>query len=250
MNKLLMITAIHKEYWLPDDKMYLPVQVGNGESLGIIRDNAGDNIAEKNANYCELTAMYWAYKNLKMYDYIGFDHYRRHFANGYIGTKKSRVAGFKDIEKYLREDVVLLPKARNYRIETNYSQYSHAHNEVDLIKTREVIGDLYPEYVKAFDSYMTQTIGHRFNMMIMSKAIFLDYSKWLFDILFEIEKRLDISTYSDYDKRVFGFISERLLDVYLSQNKISYIELPYVYMDMENWVMKIYKFMQRKLRNV
>ena len=250
MNKLLMITAIHKKYWLPDDEMYLPVQVGNGENLGIIRDNAGDNIAEKNINYCELTAMYWAYKNLKMYDYIGFDHYRRHFANGYIGSKKYLVAGYKDIQKYLREDTIILPKPRNYRIETNYSQYAHAHNEIDLIKTREVIKDLYSEYINSFDAYMKQTVGHRFNMMIMPKRIFLEYSKWLFDILFELEKRLDISNYSDYDKRVFGFLAERLLDIYIYHNQIRYIELPYVYMDRENWIRKIYKFVKRKFRNV
>ena len=246
MSKVLIITAIHKEYWVPKDKMYLPIQVGDGDSLGFIRDNSGDNISNKNKNYCELTAMYWVYKNLHNYDYIGLDHYRRHFSKNILGNKKYRVITERQINKYLNEDVVILPKPRNYYIETNYSQYIHAHNEEDLVITRQIINEKYPEYIITFDKYMKLTKGHRFNMMVMPKGIFINYCEWLFDILFELENRLNINDYSKYDQRVFGFVSERLLDVYIYHNNIKFTELPYVYMERINWIKKGIKFLGRK----
>ena len=78
--KILVVT--HKKYWMPKIEMYLPIQVGliNKNDLGYLKDNTGDNISYKNPNYCELTAMYWAWKNIDV-DYIGICHYRRYFTN-------------------------------------------------------------------------------------------------------------------------------------------------------------------------
>lgn len=78
--KILVVT--HKSYWMPDENIYLPIFVGTNKSdRNFLRDNEGDNISYKNKNYCELTAIYWAWKNLKLdkYDYIGLCHYRRYF---------------------------------------------------------------------------------------------------------------------------------------------------------------------------
>ena len=142
---------------------------------------------------------------------------------------------------------VLLPIPRNYYIETNYSQYVHAHNKEDLDTTREIISEMYPEYLAAYDSSMKKTIGHRFNMFIMKKDKFDAYCKWLFDILFELENRLDISDYSDNDARVFGFVSERLLDVWIETNNIPYKNLPYIFMENQNWFSKGFNFLKRKI---
>lgn len=61
-----IIVAAHKPYRMPDDPMYLPLHVGHvGKSdLGWQGDDSGDNISHKNTNYCELTGLYWAWKNL------------------------------------------------------------------------------------------------------------------------------------------------------------------------------------------
>ena len=93
---------------------------------------------------------------------------------------------------------------------------------------------------------MNRTKAHRFNMMIMKREIFDDYCTWLFDILSELENRLDISAYSDYNKRIYGFISERLLDVFLEANRISYKELPVMFMEQEHWIKKGTAFLKRK----
>ena len=87
--KCVIMSVTHKKYWMPEDELYMPVQVGFNEPLGFARDNTGENISEKNKNYCELTALYWGWKNLKA-DYIGLDHYRRHFSIKRFGNKKER----------------------------------------------------------------------------------------------------------------------------------------------------------------
>ena len=83
-----IIVATHKKYQMPKDDMYLPLHVGaegkkdaNGNELdlGYAKDNSGDNISNLNSSFCELTGLYWAWKNIDT-DYIGLAHYRRHFS--------------------------------------------------------------------------------------------------------------------------------------------------------------------------
>lgn len=95
---------------------------------------------------------------------------------------------------------------------------------------------------------MKRTSGHKFNMLIMKRELLDDYCTWLFDLLFELEKRLDISAYSANDKRVFGFVSERLLDVWIGTNQIEYQEMPVLFMEKQNWLVKGKNFLKRKLR--
>lgn len=243
-----IIVATHKKYWMPQDAIYIPIHVGREgkKSIGYTGDNTGDNISEKNANYCELTGLYWAWKNLK-YDYLGLAHYRRHFTiKDARGNKKERVLSKKQLEQLVKDNDILLPKRRNYVIETNYSQYVHAHHKEDLDITREIIQEKYPDYIPAFDSTMKKTTGHRFNMFIMKKEYADEYCEWMFDILFELEKRLDITNYSAYDARVFGFVSERLLDIWLETKGYKYKELPYIFMESQNWWKKGTQFLRRK----
>ena len=244
--KILVVT--HKPYWMPEDTIYLPIQVGFGEKLGFQRDNTGDNIAEKNKNYCELTALYWAWKNLDA-DYIGLVHYRRHFSVNKKHDKHLAPVTEKDIAPLLTNCDVLLPKKRHYYIETTYSQYIHAHHKEDLDTAEEILKEKYPDYLDAFKEVMGKTSGHRFNMFIMKKDVFDEYCKWLFSILFELESRLDISDYSSNDARVFGFVGERLLDVWMLKNGIVYKDIPYVFMEKQNWFIKGSAFLKRKMKH-
>lgn len=248
--KTVIAVATHKQYWMPEDELYLPVFAGtdlrNPEQRRYIpdnfaKDNQGDNISIKNKNYCELTVLYWAWKNIDA-DYIGLAHYRRHFR---CVKKKEPITGA-DIEKLLDSTDVILPRKRTYFIETNYTQYAHAHFVGDLEITKDIIREKHPEYLQSFNYVMKKTGGHRFNMFIMKKDLLCRYCEWLFSILFELENRLDITGYSDYDARVYGFIGERLLDVWLDANKIKYMELPYLFTEKENWPLKIYRFLKRK----
>ena len=260
-----VIVATHKPYWMPSDPLYIPMQVGayrdtetkrrisyhDGNeaeigSLGFVTDDTGDNISERNPYYCELTGLYWAWKNLEA-EYLGLAHYRRHFTI-FRGTGDRRdVLTLDQARNLLASTDVLLPEKRNYWIETNYDQYVHAHHAEDLDFTRKIIEEQYPEYVSSFDKVMKKTTGHRFNMFIMKRELADSYCGWLFSVLFELENRLDISTYSVNDKRVYGFVAERLLDVWLTQNMVVYKEIPYIFLEKQNWITKGAAFIKRKL---
>lgn len=247
MDGIKLIVATHKKYKMPKDDIYLPIHVGayGKDSIGYIRDDSGDNISKKNLNYCELTGLYWAWKNLDS-QYLGLVHYRRHYTVKRIGNKWNRILTRCQLEKLLENNSIILPPKRNYFIETTYSQYAHAHHAIDLDVTRKIIKEKYPEYIVAFDNCMKSTKGHKFNMFIMKKEYINSYCEWLFDILFELENRLDISDYSQNDLRVFGFVSERLLDVWLITNKLKYKEISVMFMEKQNWFIKISKFLKRK----
>ena len=154
---------------MPNDMMYLPVQVGaeKKESLGYARDNEGENISKKNPNYCELTGLYWAWKNLDA-EYLGLAHYRRHYTVKKHGNKWNRILTQTQLESMLETKDIILPPKRNYFIETTYTQYVHAHHAADLDLTREILVEKYPMYVKYFDNCMKSTKGHKFNMFIIA----------------------------------------------------------------------------------
>ena len=253
-----IIVAAHKEYWMPEDEIYLPLHVGaalgsaeDGGPLdmGFARDDTGDNISSKNREYCELTGLYWAWKNLDA-DYVGLVHYRRHFTRRrttFFRDKRTMPVTYDDVWPILEKHDVIVPEKRRYVIETNKSHYAHAHYEGDLMLAREVICDICPEYADSFDKVMRRTGGHRFNMLIMSRDVLNAYCSWLFAILSELENRIDLTGYSMYDRRVFGFIGERLLDVWLEERKQDYAELPHVFMEKQNWIIKGLGFMKRKI---
>lgn len=250
MSKIVIIVATHKRYQMPDSPMYLPVHVGaEGKAdLGYVKDNTGDNISAKNPNYCELTGLYWMWKNVQA-DYVGLAHYRRHFAGKRNKDKWKRIANEADVKSILASTDVILPHKRNYYIETTYNQYAHAHHAIDLDTTRTILEEKYPDYTQTFDKCMQRTDGHKFNMFIMKKEIADAYCTWLFGVLFELEKRLDITEYSTNDARVFGFVAERLMDVWIETNHIAYKEMPVVFMEEQNWLVKGGNFLKRKFAN-
>lgn len=242
--------AAHKPYRFPDDPLYAPIQAGAALSdpLGLLRDDAGENISAKNRTFCELTVLYWLRHNSDE-DVIGLAHYRRHFAaRRGPGDPWARILTGAQLEAQLARADILLPKKRHYVVETNASQYAHAHHASDLAAAREAILRLCPAYAPAFDAVMRRRSGHRFNMLIMKRAYFDAYCDWLFPLLFDLEARLDLSGYDAYNLRVFGFIGERLLDVWLEHNGYAYAELPVMDMEPVNWPRKALRFLARKLR--
>lgn len=242
-----IIVAAHKPYTMPEDDIYFPLRVGRAgkADIGFTGDDTGDNISEKNPYYCELTGLYWAWKNLDA-DYLGLVHYRRHFSVRKKNGRQQSILTGKELEKLLEDSDVIVPKKRRYYIETIYSHYDHTFDGSHLDKTREIISEKYPEYLSAFDKVMKSRSGHAFNMFIMKRELADGYCKWLFDILAELEKRIDISEMSPFEARLFGRVSEWLLDVWLTANNISYREIYYIYMEKINWGKKISGFLKAK----
>lgn len=248
MKDIKVIVATHKKYDMPRDEMYLPVHVGaeGKELIGYQPDNIGDNISSKNPSFCELTGLYWAWKNLDN-EYLGLAHYRRHFK----GKNKSKdpfkkVLTQKEADQLLEDTDILVTKKRQYYIENIYDHYAHTLYIETLDMAREVIEKEYPEYIKSFDNCMKHTHMHAFNMFIMKKDKFDEYCSWLFDILFKVEEELKDKEYSPFHARYPGRISELLLDVWLEKNGYNYKEVPFIYMEKINMFKKITGFLKAK----
>lgn len=250
-----IIVATHKKVEIPETNYHKLIQVGSEgkEDLGYIKDNSGDHISNKNPNYCELTALYWAWKNFEECDYLGLTHYRRFFISPKIkynlkflfkiflnnlrfsihkkpysthsavafnkeAFSKELLKTEKQIEKDIKKYDVILPRRAHFSINIK-SQYCYNHVKEDINILEEVVTELYPEYKKSFRDVMRSNNVCLYNMFIANKEFYENYCKWLFDILFEVEKRVKVSQYP-YQQRVFGFMSERLLNIYIKHNNL------------------------------
>lgn len=260
-----IIVATHKKYRMPADTMYIPLHVGadlamiNGshEEVPYCKDNTGDNISQHNAKFCELTGLYWAWKNLDA-DYIGLVHYRRHFC-----IKKSKkdlfdnVLTYKQLIPFLGGIKIFIPNKRKYIIETLYSHYQHTHYSEQLDEVKKIIEEKYPDYRKSYDKIVNQTYGYMFNMMIVEKELLHKYCEWLFSILFELKNRVDDRDLSAYQGRFYGRISEIIFNVWLDYQVISgnlskseIKEIPCIHMEKVNWVKKGMAFLKAKFLGV
>lgn len=247
--------ATHKPYAMPNNPIYKPIQVGAKGKATIsnyLRDDLGENISELNSNFSELTAIYYIWKNVNA-NYKGLVHYRRYFKNhskiliSSKGDPFNLILDSKSLEKIFRNANVILPKKRKYYIETNYSHFKHAHKIESLDLTQSIISAEYPQYLEKFNEVLKRRSAHMFNMFIMRSSLFDEYCEWLFSILFTLQQKLDISTYLGQEARVFGYISELLLDVWIETNNVDYVEEPVLYLEGQQLLKKGSKFLKRKI---
>ena len=236
--KAQIFVITHKEIknkWPSENPEYKPLQVGGGADIsGYLRDNVGDNISELNPYFCELTGLYWIWKNCDDLDVVGICHYRRFFVNK-IGMILHSVFGFNKgfitagkITGTLDKYDVIVP--RLYRQKPNViSYYGRFHNRSDLDMVREAIQELCPHYLDSFDRVMYSDRNYFFNMLITTKSNFDHYCNWLFDLLFLVKEKIDYQSYDSYQKRVFGFLSERLLKVWIDANNLKVHSEPVIF---------------------
>ena len=79
----------------------------------------------------------------------------------------------------------------------------------------DVLDEKYPEYTGYAKKYLSEKKTYLNNMFIMKDKLFHDYCEWLFDILFECEKRINYENYSVEAIRTPGHLAERLLNIYI-----------------------------------
>lgn len=225
-SKIYVMT--HKPFEVPKDPMYVPLHVGRkpwllqnqascSEMLSYTGDDSGDNISEKNCYYSELTGMYWAWKNSDA-EIIGTCHYRRYLLNkkGYMFTEK-------EIQNLLSEYDFITTKT----LQLNFSYYegflSH-HKKIYLDETARVLEEKYPDYYHTYERLVQEKHTYFGNMFICRKETFNEYCKWLFSVLFEVEKRVKVEEEDAYHRRIFGFISEFLQYVWVIHKNLSVYE--------------------------
>lgn len=219
-TKVKIFTMTHKKFMEPEEPIYVPLQVGRAVSndLGYLGDDTGDSISEKNCYYGELTGVYWVWKNVMDADIIGICHYRRFFLD-----QDRKIMNQKQYNEILNKYDVMVSN----RVEADKSYieyYGEAHNAKDLLMVGEVIKEKYPDYYQYYEQAIQGNVYYYGNLMVTSRGIFQKYAKWLFDILFEVEKRIDISEYDLYNQRVFGFLSEQMLKIWLDKNRLHVYE--------------------------
>lgn len=229
MDNIRTYVVTHKEYEIPNyliNEGYSLISVGNGKIINKgFRDDEGDNISHKNSNYCELTALYWSWKNDITNGVKGLCHYRRYFTKSIISQDKKYFLSKKDIEKYFDDGIeYILPYKSRYVRNADYN-YLKCGRKKDLNTLRDVINEKYPQYIKDYDYVMTHNWSYLTNMMITTSYQWDLYCKWLFDILFEVEKRTDLTGYSKEEARIYGYMSERLLSVWILHNDFKIKEL-------------------------
>lgn len=250
--------AAHKPYPMPDDPCYLPIHVGRAlhpevvPQLGerFVGDDTGDSISDRNAQYCELTALYWLWKNCAS-DYKGLVHYRRHLASRDPERRRAdspldRVATGGELVGLLSGAGAVLPRRRSYYIETMRSHWDHTQPPEQLAEAERVVADLEPAYSPALSCVLSARGAHMFNMMVMRAELFDAYCAWIFPVLEELTRRLDPASYPPFQARYPGRISELLLDAWLDLNGIGYAELPTVSPEPVDWIAKGKGFLAAK----
>lgn len=245
-EELMIFIVTHKIIEFYKDKNFYPILVGaeNSNLDMSVKDNFGNNISLKNKNFCELTALYWIWKNINS-KYIGICHYRRYFNElnknicNYKNINNRNIKLSKEnIESLLENYDLILPSKYELdsTVKENYEKY---HRKEDLEKIGKIIKEKYENsYFQNWDIVLNKNYLYPYNMMICKKEIFDKYCAWLFDILFELEKRIVIPNDS-YQARVFGFLSERLMLLYIMTNKLEIKEINVTKLETTKEIFKI-----------
>lgn len=228
--KNLIFIVMHKDYDVPTTDPYVSISVGPNKDKfkTVYRDDTQQNIANKNSMFCELTAQYWVWKNkAKEFDNIGLCHYRRYFAKSSL--QRNVLLTDKKITKYLQKYDILLPEPWYWKTTVAEKYYKEGEGKKkDLDTTRVAVEKIYPEYLDSFDYILSQNHASYCNMLVTSSKLFEDYNKWLFNILDYVEKNTDISSYTNTEKRIFGYLSEILLNVWVYYNHFDIKYLPMI----------------------
>lgn len=196
---------------LPEEKL---IQVGAALTEERIsecsfRDDAGENISEKNRQYCEETALYWIWKNARE-DLIGLVHYRRHFllpSDWQLRMEKHGIDVILPTPLYLPDSI-----GENFCFRHEASNWEYL---MGFLKARN-----YEEYLSAKE-YYSGNIFCPCNMFIMRREVLNRYCSWLFPILFALEKNGGVLE-NTYQNRYPAFIAERLLSWYFEAHREEY----------------------------
>ncbi|MBZ7978230.1 DUF4422 domain-containing protein [Campylobacter sp. RM12654] len=265
--KIKILVGYHKPAELLKDDVLTPIHLGralvaeaskDGKMSqeeydwmyeNMIGDDTGDNISHLNRSFCEMTGIYWAWKNydkLGNPDYIGFMHYRRHFSFNIKKNFNEDIYGnvieelidddYKNI--YKLNDIDIIKLIANYDVisskftnslnanNENVSVYEHYktaqfHKILDFDKALYLLKTNYPALKKVTNEFINGNKAYFTNMFVMKKDDFFRYCEYIFDILFKLN--LDNGNYSNGELRQEGFIAERLTDIYIkyliSKNK-------------------------------
>lgn len=207
-----------------------------------LNDRTGDSIAQKNSFYSELTAQYWAWKNIlpktDANEIIGFCHYRRFFNFGLPANKITDIAKINHAQKISdllqHEADVLLGTATTFQLKQHWfsksrklqrlkfpwqsltllEQFELEHEKQDLLTAAHALPH---EHKQDFIDYLNEYRLCPYNMYAAKPFVLEAYFATLFPWLFEVEKHLNLSNREPYQARLPGFIAERFSSYYFNK---------------------------------
>lgn len=200
---------------IPKGGLYQLLLIGSASNPqnNLMGDNTGDHISEKNAQFCELTGLYWLWKNVKC-DIIGLCYPNRYF------SKNGKVLSKEYIEQSLENYDIIMTPSSHLPSGTIKKQMEKMYFKEDMDLVASIIREKYPEYEKAFEWVMDGEEFSFFNMMIMKKEQYHAFCEWLFDILFTLEERIDLSEHNEQQKRIFAVLGGHLMRVWLMMQEV------------------------------
>lgn len=232
-NKLsdirLFVCCHRPDQQVPQHPLLYPIQVGAALAgvhfEGFLHDDEGEHISGQNRSYCELTAQYWAWKNVRA-DYYGFFHYRRYLCPDMtvkgpytlerVPTEELlEKMGYGNLEAVIHKYDLIVPR-EEYLHCTVYEHYASAkyHHGEDLQLVQQIIDEMYPEYAEASRAYLSGRVVFYGNIYIMRRNVFDHYCQWLFSILHQFDMRANVAGYGPQEQRVNGYLAERLFGIY------------------------------------
>ena len=241
-----ILISCHKEVPLPKSDVFLPIQVGAVNTFqrfeGMQPDNEGENISDRNFTFCELTAQYWAWKNLDA-DYYGLCHYRRYFcfdgvdhsANDHLQIEEDSLSLF-SLRDYRLDDAELIEKSVTAcdMITPPYWDISKAVTPDGVKRTiqehmisyglflaediellREIVRERQPDYYDDLEAYLGGSKYLGYSCYVMRKDLFQRFCEFEFDALLEFDKRFSYEGLTTTRKRICGYLGEILYSVFV-----------------------------------
>lgn len=240
--------TFHKPFARDNDcKWIVPIGVNGYTENNWLTDSLGDNISHLNKYYCELTTMYYVWKNQK-HDYVGFYHYRRYLNynldNTWVDFPFTKINQDLGMIRYLTNDM-------------QYNRMTRLLNVAPVITTFPFpvlpsIGEQYlgihAEAAETWHLFLSllQKDGHdpvmlhsyfrelsrcpMYNTFVMRWDIFNDFCLNLFNLLDRITKKVKFP-FNEYNNRYPGFIAERFLGYYLYYKNINRVDAVCVHVE-------------------
>lgn len=178
----------------------------------------GDNIDHLNPWYCELTALYYLWKNSTS-SLVGLEHYRRFFASKNMKGNQNMRLGDEEAKEILKtHDIIMC----NFRHKPYYSAYDwfvrDYGKEEDLMIFVNCLNDTEPYLGDKFISYLKRRELKQCNMFIAHKPVIDKYCEWIFPKLALYDRAAGLT---EANKRIDGYFSEHIFGLWAELAKLN-----------------------------
>lgn len=220
-----------------------------------IGDDDGENISRLNREFCELTGIYWAWKNYEKIgspDFFGFMHYRRHFIfdTNYLSDRKpdfcdlvrrnfsgenyEQEIGLESLDHYLDNNKIYVCQNRlaisplEYHLKQPFINREVYNNAIALLR------EGWPEIKSALSEYLNGDRHYWSNMFLVNKDVFFELCEWIFPKLFYVYKQLNFTGASIAQRRFIGYLAENLFGVFWemkSKKGMEIVSLPLSFLE-------------------